>query len=98
MNKSNQAQAQNPMSFLPMWKSILTMLATFGVVIAVHSLVAVGWMKPSGMALSLLAHLIMTRNILQVAVDPYPPANLILLLMRFGLGGPHFTLDYGTLE
>jgi hypothetical protein len=74
------------------------MLATFGVVIAVHSLVVVGWMKPSDMALSLLSCLIMTRNILQVAVDPYPPANLILLLMRFGLGGPRYTLDSDTLE
>ena len=84
------------MSSLPMWKSILTMLATFSVVIAVHSLVVVGWMKPNDMVLSLLAYLIMTRNILQVAVDPYPPANLILLLMRFGLGGPRFTLGSDT--
>jgi hypothetical protein len=79
-----------------MWKSISIMFATFAVVIAVHSLVVVGWMKPNDMVLSLLACLIMTRNILQVAVEPYRPANLILMWMRFGLGGPGYTLSSDT--
>jgi hypothetical protein len=92
MNKFETQQARKLMLSLPMWKSISIMLVTFGVVIAVHSSVAVGWMKPNDTVLGLLVCLIMTRNILQVAAEPYLPGSLILTLMRFGSGGPRYTL------
>jgi hypothetical protein len=79
-----------------MWKSISTMLAIFAVVIAVHSLVVVGLMKWLGTVHILLVWLIMTLPISRVAVDPYPAVNLILMLMRFGSGGPVYTLSSDT--
>ena len=59
------------MLFLPMWKLILIMLATFAVVTVVHSLVRRGKTKSSDGVPILLVNLIMIRVILTVVASLY---------------------------
>ena len=77
------------MSFPVMLKLISTMLVISSVVIVVHSFQALGRTKLRGMALTLLAVLIMLLSILWANDNQYLPENQTLMLMPSGLGGPN---------
>ena len=70
-----------------MLKLISTMLVISSVVIVALSFQALGRTKLQGMALSLLAVLIMLLSILWANDDPYPQGNQTLMLTPSGPGG-----------
>jgi hypothetical protein len=92
LKKLKTLQEMKTMSYPVTWKSILTTLATSGVVIVVLSLVAVGLMKLPVMAAIQLVLPIMILVILLAVDDPFQCVNTIHTLKRFGGGGLHYTL------
>ena len=98
MMKSEPPTVENLMLHLPMWKSILIMLVTFGAVIAALSLALVGLTKLVGWDHIPQVALIMTPTISHLLDDQYPLVKLILTLTHFGLGGPSYIHSSVILE
>ena len=85
--KQSRIQQVTRIVFLPMWKSILIMLAISSAPIVVPSLVVAGMMKLDVLEDIPPQLLIMMLPILPVAEDLFQCEKIIRMLMPFGSGG-----------